>query len=63
METTSKLKRIFRTVNSKIPDEQLWVDFWKDKTPEEKLNAAEIIIRGGDVTSRLQRVFRVIKRV
>lgn len=63
MEPERKMKRIFRTIDSKVPDEDVWESYWKDKTAEEKLNAVEIIIRGSNATNRLQRVFRVIERV
>lgn len=57
-----KKVRIFRIVDADFPDEKIWEEFWKDKTPEEKMNAAEEIIRGGNATPRLQRIFRVVER-
>ncbi len=54
--------RKFRVVDARTPDEEIWKEFWADKTPEEKLNIAEEIIRGKDAPPRLQRVYRVIKR-
>lgn len=58
-----KQKRFFNVVNADLPDEILWAEFWLNKTPEEKLNTAEEIIRGGNAAPRLQRIFRVIERV
>lgn len=57
-----KEKRSFRIVKAELPDDVLWKEFWKNKTPEDKLNAGELIIRGGRATQRLQRIFRTAKR-
>lgn len=57
-----KLTRSFRIVDANTPDESLWKEFWANKTPEEKLNITEEIIRGKDAPPRLQRIFRVVER-
>jgi|GEM_PF-4008397 len=54
--------RKFRVVDVRTPDEVIWKEFWADKTPEEKLNITEEIIRGKVAPPRLQRVYRVLKR-
>ncbi len=54
--------RIFRTVDAKLPDEVTWKEFWRKKTAEEKLNAAEAIIRGNNASQRLKRIFRIVER-
>jgi hypothetical protein len=58
----NKQHRTFRIVDAETPDEVIWKEFWKDKTPEEKLNITEEIIRGKDAPPRLQRVYRVVER-
>lgn len=65
MTTTKKIKhkRSFNVVKANLPDEVLWAEFWLNKTPEEKLNYVEEIIRGGSASPRLQRIFRVIERI
>ncbi len=58
----NKMDRTIRIIDADTPDEVLWKEFWADKTPEEKLNITEEIIRGKNAPPRLQRVFRVIER-
>lgn len=58
----NKQHRTLRIVDADTPDEDIWKEFWKDKTPEEKLNITEEIIRGKDAPPRLQRVYRVVER-
>lgn len=58
----NKLHRNLRIVDADISDEVLWKEFWADKTPEEKLNITEEIIRGKDAQPRLQRIYRVVER-
>lgn len=64
-----KGKRNFRIINADTPDEIIWEEFWKNKSPQEKLDAAEqlrtkIFSVGGKkrVAQRLQRIFRVAER-
>ncbi len=57
-----KHKRTFRIVPVNTADEEIWNEYWKDKKPEEKLNAGERTVRGVRASQRLQRVFRTSKR-
>jgi len=58
----NKVHRVLRIVDADTPDEVLWKEFWADKTPEEKLNITEEMMRGKDAPPRLQRVYRVVER-
>ena len=61
--------KVFKTVSVDLPDEVLWEEYWKDKTPVEKLESTEKLRnlfylkqKGKNATQRLQRIFRVAER-
>ena len=61
--------KVFKTVSVDLPDEVLWEEYWKDKTPVEKLESTETLRnlfylkqKGKNATQRLQRIFRVAER-
>ncbi|MBM4172686.1 MAG: hypothetical protein FJ214_12510 [Ignavibacteria bacterium] len=69
MKSKSKRKKIFDVINVNIPDEVIWEEYWKDKSPVEKLEAAEKLRdlfyskkKGKNASQRLQRIFRIAER-
>jgi hypothetical protein len=59
----NKIYKAFRVVSAETSDEELWKEFWSDKSPEEKLNITEEMMRGKNAPPRLQRVYRVVERL